>query len=502
MKKLFVFLLAALMALPAVAQLDRNPTDKFHPATGDKVPGRYIVVLKDTVASERIPAMAQQHVDLYQGRLERVWTSSIKGYVISGINEEAARNLAQAKAIAWIEEDAYVYESATQSNPPSWGLDRADQRALPLSNSYTYNYDGTGVHAYVIDTGIRTSHNDFGSRATWEVNTIDSNNSDCRGHGTHVAGTLGGSSHGIAKNVNLHAVKVLDCNGSGTITSVVDGIEWVQNNRIDPAVANMSLGGGQSNTLDTAVNNAVNSGVFFAVAAGNESTDACTKSPAAAAQAYTVGSTTSSDSMSSFSNYGSCVDIFAPGSSITSAWYTSDSATNTISGTSMASPHVAGAAALLLDQNSSLTPSQIKTALTDSATCNVISGIPSGPNKLLYTLGGTDPNCSGGGGGGGNCPSGWNEYTGTASAGSSNYHGQGSASGTMNGDLTCSGADVDLYLQQESCGWWSCSFSDVASSTSSGCNESITYSASSGTYRWRVYGYSGSTSYTLCTDAP
>lgn len=249
-----------------------------------------------------------------------------------------------------------MVEAAGDQGGATWGLDRIDQRDLPLNSNYHYDYDGSGVTAFVIDTGVRNTHNEFGGRASSGYDFIDNDNdsSDCNGHGTHVAGTIGGSTYGVAKNVNIVGVRVLNCSGSGTNSGVISGINWVKNNAQGPSVANMSLGGGASQALDDAVNAAVAAGISFVVAAGNDNSNACNYSPARAANAVTVGSTTSTDSRSSFSNYGTCLDIYAPGSSITSAWYNSNSATNTISGTSMASPHVAGVAALYLAENPAL----------------------------------------------------------------------------------------------------------------------------------------------------
>ncbi|GAB3853951.1 hypothetical protein GCM10029963_46150 [Micromonospora andamanensis] len=251
--------------------------------------------------------------------------------------------------------------------------------------------------SYVIDTGIRTTHSDFGGRATWGTNTVDSNNTDCNGHGTHVAGTVGGSAYGVAKATRLVAVKVLNCSGSGTNAGVIAGIDWVTANAVKPAVANMSLGGGASTSVDNAVINSINSGITYAVAAGNgnalgQRQNACNYSPARAAAAITVGATQSNDAAASFSNFGTCVDILAPGVSITSGWHTSDTATNTISGTSMASPHVAGVAALVLSANPSWTPQQVRDYLVNNSTPNVISNVGTGtPNQLLYVVNGSTP---------------------------------------------------------------------------------------------------------------
>lgn len=275
--------------------------------------------------------------------------------------------------------------SATQTNA-TWGLDRIDQRKRPLNGSYTYNTTASSVTAYIIDTGILSGHQEFSGRVTGGVTAINDGrgSSDCNGHGTHVAGTVGGRTYGVAKGVKLFAVRVLDCAGSGSNSGVIAGVDWVTYNHTKPAVANMSLGGGASQALDDAVRNSIGAGVTYAVAAGNENQNACNVSPARVSSALTVGATTRTDSRASFSNYGSCVDLFAPGQDITSAWYSSSSSTRTISGTSMASPHVAGAAALYLQSNQGASPSTVASNLNSTATTGVVTGTNGSPNRLLY----------------------------------------------------------------------------------------------------------------------
>lgn len=279
-----------------------------------------------------------------------------------------------------------VETAATQSPANAWGLDRTDQRTLPLNNSYSYATAGAGVDVYVVDTGVLSTHSEFTGRiragfaATGLTGT-----EDCNGHGTHVAGTAAGATYGIAPSATVVPVRVLDCNGSGTLSGVIAGIDWAINDHTTtPAVLNMSLGGGASGILDAAVQRAVDDGITVVVAAGNSAADACLSSPAAAPNAITVGSTSTSDSRSSFSNFGDCVDVFAPGSAIKSAWHTGTAATSTISGTSMASPHVAGVAARILGANPTLTPAQVATVIRNSATSNVVLDSRSANNLLLF----------------------------------------------------------------------------------------------------------------------
>jgi aqualysin 1 len=306
------------------------------------------------------------------------------------MTEAEALLLSQDPRVRYVEEDSVMEAIAVQSNPP-WGLDRIDERSLPLSRSYTYTTSGAGVNAYIIDTGIRRSHSQFGGRARVGFDAIGDgrNTDDCHGHGTHVAGTVGGSTYGVAKAVTLYAVRVLSCSGSGSTSGVIAGVNWVTANHRTPAVANMSLGGGPSTSLDSAVRNSIAAGVTYSIAAGNSNRNASTASPARVAEAITVGSSTSSDTRSSFSNFGSVVDLFAPGSGIQSAWYTSNTATATLSGTSMAAPHVAGVAARILQSNPGASPASVRNTIVNSATMNALSNIPSGTaNRLLFLSGG------------------------------------------------------------------------------------------------------------------
>ncbi|MCW3813331.1 S8 family peptidase [Micromonospora sp. DR5-3] len=382
--------LAAAASTPALAA----PTgDVRYAGAPDAISGSYLVVLKgDAVgaanslaARTAVPDRAASLAKRYGGSVGTVWSAALTGYSAK-MSPAQARRLAADPTVAYVEQDRVVTTQGTQTGA-TWGLDRIDQRNLPLNASYTYPNTASNVRAYIIDTGIRITHSDFGGRASWGTNTVDSNNTDCNGHGTHVAGTVGGANYGVAKGIRLIAVKVLNCSGSGSTTGVVSGVNWVTSNAVKPAVANMSLGGGASSTLDNAVANSISSGVTYAIAAGNSTANACNYSPARVASAITVGATTSTDARASYSNYGSCLDIFAPGSSITSDWSTSDTATNTISGTSMATPHVAGAAALVLGANPSYTPAQVTSYLTSNATTGKVTNPGSGsPNRLLFVV--------------------------------------------------------------------------------------------------------------------
>ena len=369
---------------PAVAatvtgniRLARSPT---------AIAGSYIVVLKDGTVTT-LGARAGKLAKKYDGAVNQVYSSALRGFATT-MSVRAAQRLAADPAVDYVEQNQVVTLQDTQSGA-TWGLDRIDQTSLPLSGTYTYPNTASSVHAYIIDTGILTTHTQFAGRATSGYDFVDndSNATDCNGHGTHVSGTVGGSTYGVAKAINLVAVRVLNCSGSGTTAGVIAGVNWVTSNAIKPAVANMSLGGSASTSLDTAISNSIAAGITYGIAAGNSNANACNYSPARVATAITVGATTSTDARASYSNYGTCLDLFAPGSSITSAWYSSTTATNTISGTSMATPHVVGAAALVLQANPSYTPAQVSAYLTSHATSGVVTNPRTGsPNLLLHVV--------------------------------------------------------------------------------------------------------------------
>ena len=547
------------------------------------IPNQYIVVLKDEqVGRADVRATAEALARPQGGRVIHHYEHALRGFAVA-ISATGAAALARNPRVRYVEQDSVMVTVATQLNA-TWGLDRIDQRDLPLDGAYTDNGTAPNVHAYIIDTGIRPTHTEFGGRvSTIGFTAISDGNgtNDCYGHGTHVAATVGGASYGVAKDVTLHAVRVLNCSGSGSNSGVIAGVNWVTANHVSPAVANMSLGGGASTALDDAVRNSIASGVTYAIAAGNSNANACDSSPARVSQALTVGSSTSSDARSSFSNYGTCVDLFAPGSSIRSAWYTDDTATNTTSGTSMASPHVAGAAALYLASDPSASPSTVHVAVVNNASVNKLTTIRTGsPNRLLYSIfdGGpvdtpptagftyscNGPTCAFDGSGStddhGFSSYVWNfgdgqggsgsvithtyassgtftvrltvtdtgsqtdtetqsvsvsdggdpcticeEYIGILSGtGNSDYHPNGtyyysSVSGTHRGWLRGpSNADFDLYLQKWNGFFWS----TVARSEGVTSEEQIAYTGTPGYYRWRVYSFSGSGTYTFWLQRP
>jgi subtilisin family serine protease len=355
------------------------------PSAGSPL-GTYIVTLDGSSVPAQVAARAEHQ---FGGRTEHVYTAALNGFAIQ-LPAAAAGRLRTLDGVVAVEADQTV---TVAESAASWGLDRIDQRNLPLNTTYTAATTGAGVTAYIIDTGIQFSNVDFGGRAVSGLDAVDGGTADdCNGHGTHVAGTVGGTKYGVAKDVTLVAVRVLDCRGSGRTSGVIAGVEWVTKNHGPLAVANMSLGGGVSTALDTAVGASITSGVTYAVAAGNGNSrgvpqDACTSSPARVGTALTVGATDRTDAVASFSNYGTCVDLFAPGVGITSAWYSrkSTAATNTISGTSMAAPHVAGLAALQLSTTPSASPGQIAQAIIGNATPDVVRNERLGtPDLLLY----------------------------------------------------------------------------------------------------------------------
>ena len=350
----------------------------------------YIIVLKAAAGAPN--AVASAHGHRYGADATRIYSHALKGYA-AHLDANQVRELRADPAVDYVVPDGIASIDTTQAGAP-WGLDRIDQHRLPLSGTFSYSRTGSGVTAYVIDTGVRLTHSQFAGRVSSGYDFVDNDSdaTDCNGHGTHVAGTIGGSTYGVAKGVSIVAVRVLDCGGSAPWSVIVSGIDWVtaQHDPGELAVANMSLGGGANLAVDQAVRNSIADGVVYAVAAGNSNADACGFSPARVGEALTSGASTSSDRKASFSNWGKCMDWFAPGQDITSSWIGSDAATNTISGTSMASPHTAGVAALYLQGHPSASPASVQSALRSAATTKRISGLsklinPGTPNLLLFT---------------------------------------------------------------------------------------------------------------------
>jgi|GEM_PF-407965 len=361
------------------------------------VAGSYIVVLDRALLEEegakwggtlstQVDATAKELASQWGGQVTATWSQAIQGFALSSKQRSSAEGMADDGRVAYVEQDCIATATADQFDPPSWGLDRIDQRFLPLDQLFHYSGAGAGAHLYILDTGVRTTHNELAGRIGNGFTSQGGGVEDCNGHGTHVASTAAGTTFGIAKQATVHPVRVLSCGGSGAYSQIISGVEWVTVNHQNPAVANMSLGGSPNQALDDAVRGSIASGVTYAVAAGNDhGTSACNKSPARVAEALTVGATDINDHIADFSNCGPCLDLSAPGVDITSAWYTSNSATNTISGTSMASPHVAGVAAVYAAAVGG-SPAQIGQAILDAATSGQITGLcPGSPNLLLYS---------------------------------------------------------------------------------------------------------------------
>ncbi|HAV4561664.1 TPA: S8 family serine peptidase [Acinetobacter baumannii] len=363
-----------------------NPVNDSSQAKGI-IKNQYIVILnKDAGPSKDFAQnIAKQHA----GKVLQSYDTVLKGFAIYLPDTAGAAFIEAMKKnphVLSVESDTIVNIDATTQNNPDWGLDRIDQKALPLNSAYSYLQTGSGTTAYIVDTGILSSHQEFSGRVLSGYTAISDGNgtTDCNGHGTHVAGTVGGTTYGVAKNVNLVPIRILGCDGSGASSNVIAGLDWILKNGKKPAVVNMSLGGATSSSLDSAVENLYNNGYVMVVAAGNSNTDACTSSPARVSKAITVAATDNTDTRASYSNYGSCVDIFAPGSQINSSWIGSNTATKILNGTSMATPHVAGVVPEMLQSTPTASPQTISTNLLNQASSNVVKNPSGSPNRLLY----------------------------------------------------------------------------------------------------------------------
>lgn len=387
----------AMNALPgcrfAPGPVDNRNSSKSND-TSDSTEGAEFAISEESAPSEVIPGhfivtfYTNVDADDAEKRLRRKpkhkYGTALHGFAAE-LSPEEHKEFSRNPKVKLIEPDRAVHGTTITQNSPTWGLDRIDQHRLPTDNAYSYDFAGNTVRVYIVDTGINYTHSEFGGRATFGFDAFGGTGADCNGHGTHVSGTVGGATYGVAKNVSLVAVRVLDCAGSGTTSGVIAGLDWVAANRVLPAVVNMSLGGGISSSLNTAVQNVIAAGVSVAVAAGNSTADACNSSPAMVPEAMTVGATGTTDARASFSNFGSCVDWFAPGVNITSSWYTGNTAINTISGTSMATPHTAGVAALYLEHFPSASPSVVRDALFSFLTAGIVTDALSANNHLLYS---------------------------------------------------------------------------------------------------------------------
>ena len=469
---------------------------------GRAIQDRYIIVFDDrtTDVSARVQELRRTH----GAQVHYTYRSALKGFAAT-LSPSALGAVRRLGYVAFVEQDYEIALTTTQPNA-TWGLDRIDQADLPLSTTYTFNVSGAGVNVYILDTGILTSHNEFGGRASVAFDALGGNGQDCNGHGTHVAGTIGGAVYGVAKGANLYAVRVLFCSGSGFSSGVIAGIDWVTQNHVAPAVANMSLGGSASIAMDNAVDNSIAAGVAYSIAAGNSNANACLVSPSRVSAALTVGASTQSDSRASFSNIGACLDLFAPGQGITSAWYTSNSATNTISGTSMAAPHVAGVAALYLETHPTASPTTVAQAIVDEAARGQITGVGAGsPNLLLYSL------LDGGAAGPplppppGSC-AGCEYHTGTLSGtGDLNLQPNGTyyfvGAATQHAWLRGpSSANFNLYLFQFDLVQFR--WIPVATSLGPTSDEEIQYAGSAGYYIWVVHSFQGSGQYDFWLERP